>query len=212
MYTFYKYLDRTYAENLVYKGEILIRPLNEFKDLDKFTRKIGDKREGTVKFYPNGKVFDTADPTHNKSVANLVSQKMQAGRVIIDASEHIEFITQNCFIYSVSQILNKDLQREFKYDSCVKISPFDDFYRTLTYNMEKSGLKIIQTEVNECWYLDKDFDLSQELPGPPAFIKEKHFENQKEVRCAWIIEGIEEKPLKLTYPEITKFCSLAEPL
>jgi hypothetical protein len=208
MYTFYKYLDKRYAENLVQKGEILIRPLNEFKDLGKFTRKISDKKEGIVRFHPNGKVFDTADPTHNRSFATLVSQKIQAGRVIIDASEHVEFFTQNCFIYSVSQILDKDLLGEFKYDSCVKISPFEEFYRTLTYNMEKSGLKIIQTEVNECWYLNKDFDLSQELPGPPAFIKEKHFENQKEVRCAWIIEDVEEKPLIFTYPEITKFCSL----
>lgn len=211
MYTFYKYLDKSYAENLVQKGQILIRPLNEFKDLDKFTRKIGDKKEGTVRFHPNGKVFDTADPNHNRSFATLISQKIQAGRVIIDASEHIDIFTQNCFIYSVSQILDRNLQREFKYDSCVKIFPFEDFYRTLTFNMEKSGFKILQTEVNECWYLDKNFDLSQELLGSPAFIKEKHFENQKEVRCAWIIEGIEEKSLILTYPEITKFCSLVEP-
>ena len=210
MYTFYKYLDKRYAQNLIQKGEILIRPLNEFKDLDEFTGKIGDKKEGTVRFHPNGKVFDTADPKHNRSFATLISSKIQAGRVIIDASEHIDIFTQNCFIYSVSQILDKALQKEFKYDSCVKITPFEDFYNTLTFNMKKMGYKIIHTELNECWYLDKNFDFSQELPGPPAFIKEKHFESQKEVRCAWTIEGIDEKPLILSYPEITKFCSLVE--
>lgn len=210
MYTFYKYLNKIHAVSLIQNGEILIRPLNNFKDLDKFSRKIGDSKEGTVRFYPKGKVFDTADPTHNKSFASLVSQKIQAERVIIEASDHVEFFTKNCFIFSVSQILDKNLQQEFKYDSCVKISHFKEFYRVLTYNMIKSGYKIRNTEVNECWYLDKDFDLNQELPGPPAFIKEKHFENQKEVRCAWIIEDIEEKPLKLFYPDIIKFCSLVE--
>lgn len=208
MYTFFKYINKIHAESLLEKGEILIRPLSEFQKVENFGNGIGDLNEGIVRFNSNGNVFDTNDPNHNKSVATLLSGNIQAGRVIIIAEKHIEFRTNNCFIFSVSQLANKSLLKEFGYDSCVKIEQFEDFFKILTDNLIKNGYKVTQAEVNECWYQKKEVDLLEELPYTPAFIKDEKYEYQKEVRCAWSIENCEEKPLIFTCPEIKKFCSL----
>lgn len=210
MLSLYKYINRPYDQSLVSKGEILIRPLNEFKNQEKFGEKIGDNEEGMVRFTPNGVVFDSADSYHNASFANLISNNIKADRIIIDAEQHIDIHTQNCFIFSVSQILDSNLQKEFGYDSCVKISPFEDFFQILTKNMEKSGLKIKQAVVNECIYQNKVVGLDQELALPPAFLKDCKYSTQREVRCAWIIEDVDEKPLILKYPDIRQYCSIVK--
>lgn len=145
-------------------------------------------------------------------MASLLSGSIQAGHIRIEAENYIQIHTNNCFIYSVSQLRDHKLMKEFGYNTCVEIKDFAGFYNTLTDCIIKDGYNVAQTEVNECWYQNKEVSLSNELPYTPAFIKDVEFENQKEVRAAWIISDIEEKPLILNYPDIRRFCSIIDPI
>jgi hypothetical protein len=209
MLTLYKYTKKRYAENLINQGEIHISPLSAFQAVEKLGVHIGDRDEGKVKYLPGGKVFDTHDSAHNKSVRDLIRGKIEAEHIVLDFAE-LNINTKNCFIFSASELNNKTIADDLGYDSCVEISDFENFFKQLTDCLAKKGYKIKDSfgTLRSCIYLEKGrvFGLSEELPDSPAFLKEKKHENQKEVRCAWIIEGIDERSFNVKCPELKKYC------
>ncbi len=206
MYTFYKYLNQKYLKSFL-GGQILIRPLAEFRKAEEYGAEIGDSNEGKVKFLTKGKSFDTSDPNHNKSLAHAISGTIQAGQIVIEASETINIATNNCFIFSVSQVKASAVANKMNRDTCVEIAEFGSFFKDLTDCLLRKGykVKLDQALVKDCLYVDRVFDLQDGLPDAPAFLKEKKHEYQKEVRCAWIIENTVEGAIVVECPELKKY-------
>lgn len=204
----YKYTKEKYAKSLVEDGIVYISALSSFHGAPSFNLAIGDYQEGKVKFTPKGQPFDTADPNHNKSLAHQLSSSIKAERIIIFSKE-IKIHTNNTFVYSVSKTIDKETAEEFGYDACIKIEPFEDFYRTLTDCLIKSGLSITDTLTKDCLYIDsKHFTLADELPDAPVFLKDKLYKYQQEVRSVWTIKDLEDKSFVFNCPDIKKFCSV----
>lgn len=207
MLTLYKYTKKEFAQKIVDEGSLYISALKDFHDTIKLNSAIGDIREGKVKFDVKGQLFDTGDPHHNKSLAYHLSQSFVASRLMIQAEE-INIHTKNVFIFSTSQILDKKLADEFGYDICIKIEPYEDFYKELTDSLIGAGYKIKETLTKDCLYINRRYRLKDELPDAPVFLKEEKYSKQKEVRSVWVMPDVEEKSFVFKCPTIRKFCSI----
>ena len=209
MKALYKYMKKAYALEMMQKGQCRVGTLLEYRDTERHGSEVGDSDEGTKTTYSDDSFIDW---TKTETVPDLVRKfvKVAPGRnpVFKNVRFNRNETSPDCYVFSVTELLNPDAMREFGYDTAVKIITPNPFFKALTRClMNERSIKPGFT-FSKCVYTERAQHYSRENSIHPAFIKSPRYKYQQEVRAIWIPTETPIQPVVLECPQLRECCSL----
>jgi len=182
--TFYKYLPKQYAKELVEQGVIKIGTLYSYRSKYEGDTQRSDPEEGITKHKPKN-VTQNQDGTYNVSVR---IRPMFQGSIMMSQNSY-ELSSANAYMYCFSSKKSKELMDNFEdCDTCVAIKDIKKFFELVSYKLAKIGFIAVgdPRDVGPCQYTSREMDESHELKNiPECFIKDVKYKNQDEWRLLW---------------------------
>ena len=198
----YKYLPKEFAVAMTETGTIKIGTLFNYRKEEKFGCKVGDESEGKITKQLKGPIT-VSQESHPKFLKemNLVFQDPQHIKGSIDFVQ----TSENLYVYSVSEVLSRDLMQEFGYNSCVEISDPNIFFKMVSASFPSASF----CGFHKCVYDKKIIPHDTEILISPALLKSKEkYGNQNEVRALWSSSNKEIAPVIVTAPAVKKLVKI----
>lgn len=171
----YKYMALEHAAEMCEVGRIRLSNLYYYRRAENLATGIKDLKDGEYSynvFVTYGEHFDPISGQHD-----IFHDCRFMG------SEYID----DAYVFCASNRNDEAIQREFSsYDATVEISNPQLFITAITETLAAQNLKPSSPVVNQCIYLDFPVKEPLFLDGAyPAFVKQREFERQAEVRVLW---------------------------
>jgi hypothetical protein len=183
----YKYLDRKYADRMIADGSIRIGTLNDFKAIEMGIVR-GDATEGSRSLIHSigNKPQRLADLGDSPLVARIFGVDPTSNSTIAGITLKMPETAPDVYIYCTTAVPSQMAMREFKADTCVRISNPNGFFEVLSECMRREGLSTGECAGQPCVYRSREVEYNRpEAQIHPAFIKTADYAWQREVRLAW---------------------------
>ncbi len=204
--TFYKYMKRQHARQLVRSGICRIGTLFEYRDMEKYGPEIGDTTEGRRSIYFHGEM--SADdpstiPEFTKNVINLAGK----GSAMINCEIVQEYKSEDMFVFSGSKEPDPRTMRAMGYETIVKIIDIESFVRAVTpYLHERCPVDLKHVLLGLCFYQQRTQHYLRDPGIHPALIKDPEYAYQKELRVIWSPANQPIEPLIVECAPASHFC------
>lgn len=207
---FFKYTNKQFMD----RSSFRVGTLNDFRDTI-YAEGISDPEEGKKIVIADNVHFNSSeldkDPDLTRHMLSIfakgphgeVAQNVQFENVRME--HHIK--SKDLYIYSLSGMFKEELMKDFKSDSCFRITSTNIYkvIRELTLSLNAKTSNIGKNMLAKIEYGPRHFDYKR--PGVhPALLKEKiKYGNQDEWRIIWEAIKTPIKPVNLYVPSLSQY-------
>lgn len=207
MAVLYKYLRKDHAKMLLERGKLRIGTLYEFRDIEKHGTAIGDNEEGKKSTYMEIEKETLTPKNQHEYTKDFFNLGTDASLTIQGITLEKPINSPNYYIYSTSEVFDKNALNNFGYDTCIVIENPEQFFAVISKTFRHKG----ELEgIFRCQYHPRRLSFDQDHGIHPAIIKSPEYENQKEVRTLWKPKKKSIQPLIIECRKAAKYCKLLE--
>jgi hypothetical protein len=182
----YKYLKRSYADDLITRGTVRIGTLYEYRKIDLKNTARTDFMEGSQIFRVEGSI-STSRPSagldYIRRFTNFQGSELSGDNAFVH-----EIGSPDCYLYCTTSSFDERAMSEFGDDACVRIIDPHAFFEIITAELARRALVKSAAVVAECIYGPKSQPFTSDNPGKLAGwrLKPMAHAHQREVRAMWI--------------------------
>ncbi len=205
---FYKYMKKQHALALINLGVVRIGTLFDFRRTEKHGTRMGDADEGKLIYRfpapPEG-ITLTAD-TQTPLIRRLFEFGEGASLTLRNGGFRYRESVGDCYVFCITDRLDRTLAQEFECDTCVWIHSADRFFEALSAIVQARFVGLFR-----CSYQTRVRDHSRwgHDDVHPALVKDPSYGTQHELRAVWLpLNSPEIHPYKAIAPGVIRCCSL----
>ncbi|MDB6061472.1 MAG: hypothetical protein JWM78_1575 [Verrucomicrobiaceae bacterium] len=218
----FKYMERQFAEQLANYGNLRIRRLSYYEDIESHGAAIGDPEENKITLYSHAHAKTGAELNdfEREGFVTFANEEEAQRAMFFNVQFERKFVGRPSYAFCATQVQSEDIRQKFndenklsrkpEYDACVEIVDHISFVNALKKHMNEASLKYYGH--GNCFYREKKVRWNQWNPNVdqcPAFLKALKYKWQGEVRI--LFESIEVDPnefIDLNAPELIPLCRL----
>jgi hypothetical protein len=214
----YKYAHRRWAEALAHRGAIHLGSLHEYRKIERYGEKIGDKDEGLKALYENV-TYATEHTLSGFSRSVVGSFIYFAGgglprdTTIANCDFSLTVRSPNCWVYCTTEALSAGVMRRMEagYDACVRIDDLEGFCWVIAHELWERNLIHDEVRAIRCVYRERTQPYDKDDGLAPVRLKAPRYAEQREVRFVFPpLKPITEPYLDLVLPDLVGCCTLLE--
>lgn len=183
----YKYLPKRFADALIFQGKLRVGTLHGYRNIEQHKSGIGDITGGEKN---QSLVVDGQVQWNKHNIPEFAGRFVKFDDTSTATFENIKFVqpllSENLFVYCVSQCWDPALLTEFESDACVEIHDLPRFTRALSHVIRYRATYLA---ARACEYSGREHKYD-ENETEPALLKPESYASQREVRALW-------RPLRL---------------
>lgn len=197
-------MRRDHASRLLSEGILRVGTLHEYRNVEKHGDRIGDAREGS-----KGAVLTVPrlEARLKKDLPEFIRDRIKIGPgkvTFINSSFLVTEESPDFYIYSTTNIYDKNAMLELGYDACVRLDDPVNFFRALSHTLRHKGA---YQGLFSCIYMPRDLPPDKQHDIHPALIKDPTYEIQQEHRAIWRPVSLHPRPVIVACRKARNYCS-----